>query len=73
MQKVRIQWNELPLRARPLSASDISKVFGGCNGDGTRCSSSKDCCSGCCTYQSTWGTMNYLHCQAPGTVPRGKQ
>ncbi len=54
MEEVKITCGELPLRARPLGAGEISKVFGGCiqiarlslqGGSGQVCTSDSDCCS----------------------------
>ena len=36
---------DLPKRARPLSAHDISAIFGGCKGEWITCSQNAECCS----------------------------
>jgi hypothetical protein len=44
MNQTRISFKELPARARQLSGSDMSKVFGGCTGWLQPCSSNGQCC-----------------------------
>jgi hypothetical protein len=49
--QVRIKTDELPLRARNLSPSEVSKVFGGC---ADTCTQDSECCGGQrCKYYST--------------------
>jgi len=54
MPQSRISFKELPFRARQLSGSELSKVFGGgCSTSGF-CHQDKDCCANyVCSVQAT--------------------
>jgi hypothetical protein len=45
---------ELPLRARPATAGEVSRIFGGCGGDQAECKENKDCCDGFYCLTSSW-------------------
>jgi hypothetical protein len=48
MPEVRIQCNDLPLRARSLKGDELPKVFGGCMQNGKACVTGSECCSNNC-------------------------
>src|SRR5262249_14142404 len=45
MRKQCIECRQLLARSRPLTASEMSAVFGGCTNVGGPCRADKDCCS----------------------------
>ena len=49
MPDSKITLNDLPLRPKKLSESELEGVFGGCKKKGeTGCKKNKDCCEGQC-------------------------
>jgi hypothetical protein len=46
MPMPRIKCVDLPPRPRALQSGELTKVFGGCKGQGGVCAVDSDCCSG---------------------------
>jgi len=59
---------DLPPRARPLAADDLSRVFGGCLGEWKTCSDNYQCCSYKCRRMLWHSAERYweYQCLPPG-------
>jgi hypothetical protein len=53
-KRVRIEFRDLPPRARLVTAGELSRIFGGCGRDQAQCKSDKDCCDGFHCLTSSW-------------------
>ena len=63
MSDAMIQLNDLPLRPKKLSDTELEGVFGGCKASGKKCSSSKDCCNNkkCGTAEFGMNSSQFQH------------